>query len=312
MEWVNCALCGADDTEVVFEEEDRLHHIEGKFRLVRCRQCGLMYINPRPSPEEIGRYYPEDYHAYQVGGRSRWARWDRAYGIRKRCRAVISRASVRGGRILDVGCSTGEFLEAMRAYGWEAYGVEIDQAAAAYARSQRGLEVFTGTLLEAQYPNAFFDVVTLWNVLEHLHYPRATLSKIALILRPGGMLVVSVPNPESIEAKLFGRYWAGLDAPRHLYIYSRHVLERMLNLTGFTTREVLSFTGRHHVLALSVGFWLDDKIESPYLRRWLKLAVASLPMRVLTLPYYALVGRWNQNSVMTVFAQRENGYESGT
>ncbi|MEM2676114.1 MAG: class I SAM-dependent methyltransferase [Candidatus Bathyarchaeia archaeon] len=305
METVACDLCGNDDTEIVFVERDRLHHIDGVFYLVRCRQCGLMYINPRPTFEEIRRYYPRDYHAYKAYDHaSLIARFDYRYGIRKRCQAVIVHTGLRGGRILDIGCATGGFLDAMRHWGdWELYGVEIDAEAANYAKEHLGLNVFAGTLVDANYPDDFFDVVTLWNVLEHLHQPQATLFEISRIIRPRGWLIISLPNPDCIEAKIFGRYWAGLDAPRHLYIYSRHTLRQALDKAGFIIKKILSFTGRYHVLALSLSFWVDDRISSERWRRWLKRIIYSLPLRLLTLPYYSIVDHWNQSSIMTVFAQ---------
>lgn len=305
METVNCDLCGANDTELVFREKDRLHHIEGTFNLVRCRQCGLIYLNPRPTIEEMARYYPKEYHAYFTYERaSILVRLDHWYGISKRCRTVISRAGVKRGRVLDIGCATGSFLDAMRRRNWEPYGVEINAEAASYARGQLGLNVFAGTLIDARYPDAFFDVVTLWNVFEHLHQPRSTLIEIARITRPGGLLVISLPNPDSIEAKIFGRYWAGLDIPRHLYIFSRRTLEQVLTSTGFRIEDINSFTGRHHVLALSLGHWLDERVAGERLRYWLKWTINSLPLRLLTLPYYIIIDRWNQSSVMTVFARR--------
>ncbi|MGA9347700.1 MAG: class I SAM-dependent methyltransferase [Anaerolineae bacterium] len=306
LEEVNCDLCGANDTELVFEEQDRLHHLDGTFHLVRCRQCGLMYLTPRPTMEEMARYYPSDYHPYSTldDHPSVLVRLDHRYGVSKRCRAVIARSDVKEGRVLDIGCSTGSFLNAMRQRGnWEPYGVEINAEAANYARERLGLNVFAGTLTDAHYPDSFFDIITLWNVLEHLHQPRATLIEIARIIRPGGLLTISLPNPDCIEASFFERYWAGLDAPRHLYIFSRRTLEKMLALTGFEVEEITSFTGRHHVLALSLGFWLDEKVGSDRRRYWLKRAMGSLPLRLLTLPYYAIADRWNQSSVMTVFAQ---------
>ena len=307
MEKVNCDLCGANDTELVLEERDRLHHLDGAFRLVRCRQCGLVYLNPRPTIEEMARYYPSDYHPYSSlnDHPSVLVRLDHRYGVNKRCRAVIARSKVKGGRVLDIGCSTGGFLDAMRQRGeWEPYGVEINAEAANHARERLGLNVFAGALTDAHYPDSFFDIVTLWNVLEHLHQPQAALIEIARIIRPGGLLTISLPNPDCIEARIFGRYWAGLDAPRHLYIFSRRTLERVLASTGFEMEEVTSFTGRYHVLALSLGFWLDEKVGSDRWRYWLKRAISSPPLRLLTLPYYAIADRWNQSSVMTVFARR--------
>lgn len=135
MEWVSCDLCGANDTDLLFIERDRLHHIEGTFRLVRCRRCGLMYINPRPTFEEMGLYYPKDYHAFETPEKKPFfARIDYYYGMHKRCKTVITRWKSKSGRMLDIGCSFGGFLDFMRRYGeWELYGVEVNAEAARYA-----------------------------------------------------------------------------------------------------------------------------------------------------------------------------------
>ena len=306
METVGCNLCGANDSELVLEGKDRLHGIEGAFRLVRCRRCGLIYLNPRPGSDEMAHYYPSDYIAYYRAIEdepSFLRRLDRRYGLHKRCREVIRRAGGLG-YLLDVGCATGVFLDGMRQRGWTVTGVEVNAKAAQYARERFGLEVFVGELEEAGYPDASFDVVTLWDVLEHVPAPRRTLGEIARILQPGGLLVLSLPNPDCLEARLFGPYWAGWDVPRHLYIFSRSVLERLLTETGFQVQEVRSFTGRYYVLVLSTQLWLAEHLASQRLRQLILAIMRSWPARLLALPWYALADRWNQSSVMTVFARR--------
>jgi len=306
METVNCNLCGADDSELVLEGKDRLHGIEGTFRLVRCRHCGLIYLNPRPEPDEMARYYPSDYIAYYRAIEDEPSfsrRLDRRYGLHKRCREVIRRAS-EPGHLLDVGCATGVFLDGMCQRGWTVTGVEVNAKAAQYARERLGLEVFVGELEDAGYPDASFDVITLWDVLEHVPDPRRTLGEISRILRPSGLLVLSLPNPDCLEARLFGPYWAGWDVPRHLYIFSRSVLERLLAETGFQIQEVSSFTGLYHAFVLSTQLWLAERLASQRLRQLILAVMRSWPARLLTLPWYAVAGRWNLSSYMTVFARR--------
>jgi SAM-dependent methyltransferase len=322
METVSCNLCGANDSELVLEGKDRLYGIEGTFRLVRCRRCGLIYLNPRPGPDEMARYYPSDYIAYYRAIEdepSFLRRLDRRYGLHKRCRQVIRRAD-GPGRLLDVGCATGVFLDGMRQRGWTVTGVEVNAEAARYARERLGLEVFADELEKAGYPDASFDVVTLWDVLEHVRDPQRTLGEIARILRrpelcpepdegraegrPGGLLVLSLPNPDCLEARLFGPYWAGWDVPRHLYIFSLPVLERLLSETGFQIQEVHSFTGRYHVLVLSTQLWVAELLASQRFRQLILAVMRSWPARGLALPWYALADRWNQSSIMTVFARR--------
>ena len=307
MERVDCQLCRSEEADLVFHERDRLHGIDGLFSLMQCRRCGLLYLNPRPTREEMVRHYPRDYLGYSTlhHRRSFLMRLDCWYGMRRRARAVLERTDSKGGKVLDIGCSTGEGLDAMRRLGdWEPYGVEINNAAAGYARDNLGLDVFPGTLLEAHYPDAFFDMVTMWNVLEHLHRPQDTLTEIARIVRPGGVLVISIPDPDCVEARILGRYWAGWDAPRHLTLYSRHTVSRALDLAGFDVFDTISFTGHHTVLALSLGFFLEEKLGKGRSTSCLKRAISSLPARLMTVPFYKMLDYWNKASVMTVLARR--------
>jgi SAM-dependent methyltransferase len=314
VETVNCNLCGANDSELMLEGRDRLYGIKGRFRLVRCRHCELIYLNPRPGSDEMARYYPSDYIAYYRAIEdepSFLRRLDRRYGLHKRCREVIRRAGGPGD-LLDVGCATGVFLDGMRQRGWNVTGVEVNVKAAQYARERLGLEVFIGELEEAGYPDASFDVVTLWDVLEHVRDPRRMLGEIARVLRcpehvegrPGGLLVLSLPNPDCLEARLFGPYWAGWDVPRHLYIFSRPVLGRLLAETGFQIQEVSSFTGLYHAFVLSTQLWLAERLANQRLQRLILGVMRSWPARLLTLPWYAMAGRCNLSSYMTVFARR--------
>jgi len=252
------------------------------------------------------RYYPENYISYTraIEDEPRfWRRLDRRYGLHRRCRAVISRAG-RPGRLLDLGCATGIFPHGMRRRGWETWGVEPHAGAAQYARDRLGIDVFVGELEGVAFPVRFFDVVTLWDVLEHVRDPRRTLEEIARILRPQGLLVLNLPNPDCLEARLFGPYWAGWDVPRHLHVFSRRALERLLAETGFQIQDVSSFTGCYHGLVLSTRFWLAEHLAGQWLRQLILAVMHSWPARALALPWYAVAGRRNQCSVMTVFVRR--------
>lgn len=304
---VACLVCGADDAAPFMKMRDRLLGLDGVFYLVRCRCCGLIYQNPQLTLVELARYYPPEYHPFLPAiedERYPWRRWDRQRGVDRRCRAVIARAGVRTGRVLDVGCATGIFLDGMRRWGWQAYGVEPNPMASAYARERLGLDVITAELETAGLPEATFDVVTLWDVLEHVPDPRRTLVEVRRVLRPGGLLVLSLPNIESVEARLFGRYWAGWDQPRHLALFPLSVLVRLLNETGFVRPEITAFTGYHGTLVLSLEFWLGEKVPQPRLRAFLAGLARSWPARALTWPYYQIANRLRLSSIMVVFAYR--------
>lgn len=310
MEEINCSLCGADDTELVYVEKDRLMRLPGSFRLVRCRQCGLLYLNPRPTPDEIKYYYPDDYGPYNVtpGDDPSWiSRLDDSFGYWKRAR-IVNNAYPQGGRVLDVGCAMGNFLDMLRRLGpWELYGLDITPEATLYAHDRYGVNTFTGALADAAYPDAYFDVVTMWDVLEHVFDPTSTLNEIHRILKPQGLLLIRVPNVDTWDARLFGRYWAGYDAPRHTFVFSPETLGVLLDKTGFQASKMQSLVLSYSPFALSVQFWLDEKVGNERLRRVLLALNRSRLPRLLTLPIWAVLRYFNATFAMTVFATKVDG-----
>jgi 2-polyprenyl-3-methyl-5-hydroxy-6-metoxy-1,4-benzoquinol methylase len=305
-EEVVCDNCGSAEADLLYEVRDRRYGIGGVFPLVQCRQCGLLYLNPRPAPDSLTTYYPEQYAPYRAPSDSqdaRVVRWLERYGPLRRCRAIL--AWKKAGRVLDVGCSTGVFLAEMARHGhWELHGVEVNARAAEYARQRYGLRIFTGQLAEAGYADEYFDVVTLWHVLEHLPHPRSALSEIHRILKPGGLLVVQVPNLGSWEARLFGRFWAGLDAPRHLFVFGEDTLSSLLQSTGFYQAEAFCLAGGHHSFMISLSFLVDEMIRNSKVSQMVKACIHSDPLRVLVYPYFHLVRKMGKGPSFTVFAKK--------
>ncbi len=275
--------------------------------LVRCLNCGLVYQNPRPSLAEMGQHYPAEYESYDPSPnpeRMSWlARQAYLHGQRKRSRAVTR--FMKSGRLLDVGCATGDFLAAMqRKPGWSVCGVEINDHAAAIARRQHGLEVFSGTLEQAAFEAGVFDAVTLWDVFEHLHDPRATLREIHRLLRPGGALVIRVPNLDSWDARLFGPVWAGLDAPRHTYVFSRSSLKRMLAAEGFHILRMRSEMGGYPVFVLSLRFWMTRRGIARHRREGMAGLLYHPLSRLLAAPIFYLQDLAGRGPLLTVTAER--------
>lgn len=153
--------------------------------------------------------------------------------LKLRGKAAVILPFVPGGRLLDVGCGSGEFLQRHVALGWEGWGVEVSPEAVRYAREKRGLRVFQGELAAARFPPAMFDTVVFNHSLEHMFSPTATLREVHRILRPGGRLFLALPNAASAEARLFGRWWFGWEVPRHLYHFTPRTLDRCLRQSGF-------------------------------------------------------------------------------
>jgi SAM-dependent methyltransferase len=143
-----------------------------------------------------------------------------------------------GGKILDVGCGTGEWLSFMRDLGWAVEGVEFDAAAADVAK-QRGITVRCGSLRQQNLPAASYDAITLNHVIEHVPDPIETLSECRRLLKPGGRLVISTPNSASLSHRIFGPNWRGLEPPRHLHVFSMDCLRNALEKAGFKTVRLI-------------------------------------------------------------------------
>ncbi len=147
--------------------------------------------------------------------------------------------------MLDLGCGRGIVLGALADRGFEVHGVEISAEAARGADPRAEIRVATG-LADAGYPEAFFDQVLIWHVLEHLEDPRATLTEVHRILRPGGRLIVAVPNFGSLQARWMGAHWFHLDLPRHLYHFPIRALRDLFTAIGFAIEGEYHFSLRQN------------------------------------------------------------------
>ena len=305
MENVTCNLCGSTNTPLLFHTRDRG---SGCFQIVRCPDCALVFVNPRPTEKVISAYYPDDYYPYFEGYRTatrlnrlkRWFARAIAQEYDGHCkqkdvpnkrgwwRKVVVRPFryslqrlppyVEGGRILDIGCAVGKDLDLARELGWETVGVEISERAAAQARA-KGHQVFTGTLEQASYHESSFHAVVMWDVLEHLHNPLGTLKEISRILKPGGSLLGKALSIYSFQGRVFrDKWWPGMDVPRHLYFYSPRLLADMLDAAGLELAHV-SFLSSPRCMAESLQLTWCDFLGRPAwqtgrLFRWVSIAVA--------------------------------------
>jgi SAM-dependent methyltransferase len=234
----------------------------------------------------------------------RWAlmRWIRGRKLAQRRLLVERFAGRKAGRVLDVGSSTGLFLEEMRRAGWEAEGVEPTASAAEYARKRFGLSVFEGLLEEAPFAPESFDAITFWDVLEHLHSPRDGLARTAALLRPGGLVAINVPNWHAPERRLFGRWWAGYDPPRHLYVFSRRSLGRYLDEAGFEPLAWICFMPSYFTVIISVDNWLSAR--APGLAGPVGRILRFPGLRFVLQPPLWILDRLGLGSVISVFARK--------
>lgn len=308
MESVTCNFCGAAQTTPFATVSDLLlERLSVQAVLVRCSHCGLVYQNPRPTLAEMGEHYPPEYEPYadHVGQPKRNWLLQKAiqHGTNKRCRFVTRHK--RTGKLLDIGCAMGGFLLGMRELGgWTVAGVEVNRTVAEAAAQRHGLDIFAGTLEEATYPSASFDAVTMWDVLEHVHDASQTLTEIHRILRHEGIVVIRVPNLASWDATLFGAHWAGLDAPRHLYIFTPETLSALLEKAGFQVLEHSCAIGSYMTFVLSLRFWLTARGASAQTKeRMTKLLYHPLA-RLISAPLFYLVSLTRRGPLLVTVARK--------
>jgi SAM-dependent methyltransferase len=255
---VPCPVCGAEQDRTLFERPGGRTVFAAEMttdvyadygRIGRCAVCRMVYRNPREADLDVLGAYA--------------ALEDQEYLTERECRGMNALISLRalkrhvpGGRLLEIGCSTGFFLNAAR-LDFDVSGVEPSSWAASIARERFGLEVHAGPLESFQGPAGSFDAIALIDVIEHLLSPREALQRCASLLRPGGILYVLTPDVESFSARVLGSYWWGL-RPAHLTYFSPSTLTRLLDETGFARREVRSF-GR----IFTYGYWLSRIREYP-------------------------------------------------
>lgn len=333
MEVASCMLCQEPkSTERVKQRDINLGLTDQLFTVVSCDGCGLLYLNPRPTAEEIHAYYPPEY--YPLGGTVHRKAIDRVlkrfskllkkaireefYGyptpsqapFRSLLRRVLlypeylhlkisGRESIpfRGeGRILDVGCGPGKLLSDLRGHGWEVYGVDFSPVAVEYAKSQNGLDVRLGNIFQAGYQDRFFDVVMFNHSLEHIYNPLETLKEAHRILKPGGLLFISIPNAGGLEAKIFGKWWVHWDTPRHLYHFNTVTMAQLVARAGFRLETMKSGVGTSFFLG-SV-----DAVYKYLLHR--RNGHGAMMKHLVARPLCLLAGHLGYGTEMKVYAEK--------
>jgi 2-polyprenyl-3-methyl-5-hydroxy-6-metoxy-1,4-benzoquinol methylase len=237
METVPCPCCGSGRSR-------RFLACDG-FAFVKCRDCSIVYQNPRPVFDDVRKRYGAEYLSYELEnernffGLMRLGLKDIRFADRTK---AFGGSSTPPRTFLDIGCATGMLIESMRGEGWTVRGVDICRESAEYGRQHRGVDIFPGTLQEANMPGGTFGVVHFSHLIEHVPDPRAFLREVHRLLSPGGYAVVTTPNIDGLQAWLFGKNWRSAIAD-HLVLLSRRTLSKLVVEEGFAIGQTVTWGG---------------------------------------------------------------------
>jgi SAM-dependent methyltransferase len=248
-----------------------------QFDLLQCHSCSIVFLFPFPSEALLTAMYAHGYHSHVNAAPTsnclfRAIRYGCLLPYRLRYGSQTGTFAPFGqGRLLDVGCGTGDYLVTMASLGWKCSGIDVSETALSLAHGKvPGAKLHRGTVENAPFPRQGFEVVTLWHTLEHLPDPLKALDRIHDLLAPAGRLLVAVPNIDSFEAKVLGSHWLEMDIPGHLYYFSLKTLRTLLEKAGFKCAQ--SRPQIHpSTVSDSLDFYLDDLlgVRQSRQRRWL-------------------------------------------
>jgi len=257
VESVRCAVCGGGDSDVAargYDYEYRTSRRQWIYR--RCRECGLVYVDPRPAVSELGTIYPPHYYSFDEAKRDlALVTFFRRKLEAMKVKAFAGFAGPGPRRILDVGCGDGRFLGVLRDFGpedWELKGIDIDAGAIERARA-KGFDARCVRLEDFELePDAEgFDMIVLFQVIEHVSHPDRMCRKVRELLKPGGVFVIETPDVAGWDERLFrDGLWGGYHIPRHWNLFTPDNLGRMLRQEGY---EVV-----HTQPLISTSFWINS------------------------------------------------------
>jgi len=237
-----CPVCDSTNIDLHLQTNDFFLSSE-PFSLFRCLSCGFVFTQDHPDEKEISNYYAsEDYLSHNDSARGLTSilfRFSRKIMLGRKRKITEKAAGLIKGRLLDIGCGTGHFLNVMKKAEWEVKGIEINDKAREYAVSSFGVEVINPGLIALLETNSF-DIITMWHVLEHFQDPVMYLSEVSRLMKADGVCIIALPNCSSYDAEHYGKFWAAFDVPRHLWHFSPFTFQLFTQKSGFKIKSVKS------------------------------------------------------------------------
>lgn len=328
LKMVDCPFCHSNGYDVYIKGAKELYNNTGEiFDVVKCRDCGFIYTNPRPTKDSMAYFYPDSAGYYQpalddgINSDSFKGRilesilkhcfnyeTEASYGavVTELLKFLLSRKDillrmpkfVKNGRLLDIGCSWGGYLSQMQDYGWDVYGTEINGKAVKYAHENLGLENIRQGFFEGlSWEQDFFDVVNMNMVLEHLYGPLENLRLVNSVMKQNGQLIIAVPDISGVEARLYKDKAYTLHVPQHLNHFSPKTITNFLNKAGFNVEKIVHHRFDRDLVA-SAGY-LESKLLSKILHNRL-VRKSFVKMTV------ALLALFEKTSRMSVYARKSD------
>lgn len=227
-----CPWCGSENAQLHLELKD-LFLTHEPFKILECKECGLLYTTPRPNKDEIGRYYKsEEYYSHQENKEGFIPKvYEKVKSVNLKNKYGIATEGKEKGKALDIGCGVGDFLHTMEQHGWDCTGVEPSEDAKVIAKKR-----IKGQLLSSEeqenLPDSSFDIITMWHVLEHVDDIRWQIQQLHRLCKPGGRIIIALPNYKSYDGQYYKAEWAAYDVPRHLNHFNKETLIKILEESG--------------------------------------------------------------------------------
>ena len=222
-----CPWCDSEKTQIHLWVKD-LFLTNEAFEIHECLKCGLLFTEPRPKPEEIGKYYQsEEYYSHQENKKGLIPRiYEIVKGFNLKKKYNLATKGLKPGKVLDIGCGVADFLKTMEKNNWICTGIEPSENAKEIARKRVKAELLEPKEI-SQLDDESFDLITMWHVLEHVDNLKEEIHQLQRLLKKGGRLVLALPNYKSADAQYYREYWAAYDVPRHLNHFCRESINNI-------------------------------------------------------------------------------------
>ncbi len=225
MEETACPLCKERDDKILFNKES--------FDVVKCKRCSLVYVNPRLTVKESQRLYNAEVISPSVYYKE--TKEEDYITFQKRLQIIEKYAEK--GKILDIGCNIGTFLEVAKESGWKTYGIDINEGVKKECL-KKGIKFFKGTVAKVKFQKNFFDAVIMNDLIEHVHNPQELLQQVKRVVKPQGIIFIVTPDVGSYAAKVLKKRWPHFKPNEHLIYFSRKTLRKVLESEGFVIKEM--------------------------------------------------------------------------